>query len=125
MLRGLACWRAPSANAAHVCHLRVCLRRATCSGAAAVAMLSRGRVCWLSLAACALHAAQTVQPAGGGGAGAKGKGAAASDDGWGALDDFGSADKAPAAKSAPKAKPLKLGGATKLAASAIDDWDDW
>ena len=88
-------------------------------------MRARGRVCWLRLTTRALHVAQTVPPAGGGGAGAKGKSAAASDDGWGALDDFGSVAKAPAAKRTPKATPLKLGGATKLAASAIDDWDDW
>ena len=66
-----------------------------------------------------------VQPAGGAQAGGQGK-SAASDDGWGALDDFGSvsAAKAPA-KSAPKGKPLKLGGATKLDAKSLDDWDDW
>ena len=58
------------------------------------------------------------------GGGARGNSSKADDDGWGSLE--ADLNKPPAStKSAAAAKPMKLGGATKLAASAADDWEDW
>jgi hypothetical protein len=66
-----------------------------------------------------------VPGSGGGGSGGGGKQGGDNDDFFEDLQNFG-AKKAPAkSPSAAKGKPMKLGGATKLSASAADDWDDW